>query len=200
MAADTYHTIMFGAPDAPPAPPPAPPAPPAPPGTCPKQTTANATTVCLSSVDTIGCATTLSCPAGQHFVNVDFAAIGAPSGSCGNFAASSTCHGTPGAAARIVAKLCLGKLSCKVAPNTNTMNPADPNICSGVVKHTMVQLQCGKGSPTPPPPGPPPPPPPPGPAEDCSGPFSHWRDCHFADALSPSLLKHLLKVEGVSAK
>ena len=27
--------------------------------------------------------------------------------------------------------------------------------------------------------------------------ISHWRDCHFADALSPSLLKHLLKVEGV---
>ena len=26
---------------------------------------------------------------------------------------------------------------------------------------------------------------------------SHWRDCHFADAPSPSLLKHLLKVKGV---
>ena len=26
---------------------------------------------------------------------------------------------------------------------------------------------------------------------------SHWRDCHFADALSPSLLKRLPKVEGV---
>ena len=29
---------------------------------------------------------------------------------------------------------------------------------------------------------------------------SHWRDCHFADALSPSLLKHLLKVEGGAAE
>ena len=29
---------------------------------------------------------------------------------------------------------------------------------------------------------------------------SHWRDCHFAGALSPSLLKHLLKVEGVAAE
>ena len=26
---------------------------------------------------------------------------------------------------------------------------------------------------------------------------SYWRDCHSADALSPSLLKRLLKVEGV---
>jgi hypothetical protein len=29
---------------------------------------------------------------------------------------------------------------------------------------------------------------------------SHWRDCHFADALSPSLLKHLLKVEDGAAE
>ena len=29
---------------------------------------------------------------------------------------------------------------------------------------------------------------------------SHWRDCHFADATSPSLLKHLLKVEGGAAE
>ena len=28
---------------------------------------------------------------------------------------------------------------------------------------------------------------------------SHRRDCHFADALSLSLLKHLLKVEGDAA-
>ena len=34
-------------------------------------------------------------------------------------------------------------------------------------------------------------------AASCIGvPPSHWRDCHFADALSPSLLKHLLKTEG----
>ena len=31
---------------------------------------------------------------------------------------------------------------------------------------------------------------------NAAGPPSHWRDCHFADATSPSLLKHLLKVEG----
>ena len=29
---------------------------------------------------------------------------------------------------------------------------------------------------------------------------SHWRDCHFADALSPSLLKQLLKGEGGAAE
>ena len=28
----------------------------------------------------------------------------------------------------------------------------------------------------------------------------HWRDCPFADALSPSLLKHLLKAEGVHGR
>ena len=33
-----------------------------------------------------------------------------------------------------------------------------------------------------------------------TGGISHWRDCHFVDALSPSLLKHLLKVEGVAAE
>ena len=32
------------------------------------------------------------------------------------------------------------------------------------------------------------------------GDASHWRDCHFADALYPSLLKHLLKVEGGAAE
>ena len=29
---------------------------------------------------------------------------------------------------------------------------------------------------------------------------SHWRDCHFADTLSPSLLKYLMKVEGGAAE
>ena len=31
------------------------------------------------------------------------------------------------------------------------------------------------------------------------GPASRWRECHFADALSPSLLRHLLRVEGSAA-
>ena len=30
--------------------------------------------------------------------------------------------------------------------------------------------------------------------------ISHWRDCRFADALSPSPLKRLLKVEGVAVE
>ena len=33
-----------------------------------------------------------------------------------------------------------------------------------------------------------------------TGDISRRRDCHFADALSPSVLKHLLKVEGGAAK
>ena len=32
------------------------------------------------------------------------------------------------------------------------------------------------------------------------GTYSHWQDCHFADALSPSLLKHLLNEEGGAAE
>ena len=32
------------------------------------------------------------------------------------------------------------------------------------------------------------------------GSASHWPDCHFADALSPSLLMHLLNVEGGAAE
>ena len=32
------------------------------------------------------------------------------------------------------------------------------------------------------------------------GVYSRRRDCHFADALSPSLLKHLLKVDGGAAE
>ena len=35
---------------------------------------------------------------------------------------------------------------------------------------------------------------------DHVGPASHWRDCHCADALSPSLLKHLPKVERGAAE
>ena len=33
-----------------------------------------------------------------------------------------------------------------------------------------------------------------------TGADSHWRDCHFADVLSPSLLIHLLKLEGGAAE
>ena len=33
-----------------------------------------------------------------------------------------------------------------------------------------------------------------------AGGTSHWRDCHCADALSSSLLKHLLKAEGGAAE
>ena len=36
--------------------------------------------------------------------------------------------------------------------------------------------------------------------EQLTAPPSHWRDCHFADALSPSLLKHLTNMEGGAAE
>ena len=38
-------------------------------------------------------------------------------------------------------------------------------------------------------------------AQKLAGRHSHWREfCHFADALSPSLLIHLLNVEGGAAE
>ena len=33
-----------------------------------------------------------------------------------------------------------------------------------------------------------------------AGGVNHWRDRHFADALSPSILKHLIKVERGAAE
>ena len=61
--------------------------------------------------------------------------------------------------------------------------------------------RCGPKHPHPPPTHSPafmhqPPPPPACPLAERAPRTSHWRDCHFADALSPSLLKHLLKGEG----
>ena len=37
----------------------------------------------------------------------------------------------------------------------------------------------------------------PGQAKGIAGADSHWRDCHFADTPSPSVLKHLLREEGM---
>ena len=188
MAPHTYQHIMFGAPDAPPAPAPGPPSPPGPsppgpapppappPTTCPAQTKLNASTVCAETVDMMTCSLEFSCPTkGEHFVKVDFASIGSPTGTCGAYTAGATCHGVDATTNSVVGKLCLGKSNCSVAPNTNVLNPANPSICDGVVKHTAIQLTCGTGPPQPPPPAPPAPgPKPPAPASNatkCTGPF-----------------------------
>ena len=122
----TYNAMMFGAPDAPPPSPPSPsppspPSPPAPPGVCKAmQQKLNASTVCAESVDEMSCTIKFSCPnPGEHFVRVDFAGVGTIGGQCGALTQSSSCHGTAGAASSIVGKLCLGKSSCAIAPNTN---------------------------------------------------------------------------------
>lgn len=191
MAPETYQFIMFGPPGPmpgpipPPSPSPSPsPSPPPPPSPSPSpppsqpcsgMNSTSGSKVCLYGPDTMGCSVTLSCPnAGDHFVNVDFAGIGSPKGSCSTgFVDDKDCHGTPGAAAKIVGDLCLGKSACQIQPNTNALNPANPMICDGVYKYSAVQLSCGKGPPTPVPPAPPSPSPqPPAPASnDCSGPF-----------------------------
>ena len=122
----------------------------------------------------------LSCPnPAEHFTHVDFADIGSPTGECGAFVSSPACHGQAGEAASVVAKACVGMASCKIAPNTAVLNPANPNICDGVVKRTALQLHCGTTTPVPPSPTPPAPPdpptpptpPPPGPGDQCAGPF-----------------------------
>jgi hypothetical protein len=82
--------------------------------------------------------------AGETFVKVDFADIGTPQGKCGGFSIDTACTGTPGEASQVVAKLCLGKSTCEVAPNTATLNPSNPMICDGVIKSSAVQLSCGK--------------------------------------------------------
>eukprot|EP01046_Picozoa_sp_COSAG06_P030040 COSAG06_NODE_2831_length_6205_cov_10.476417_5_plen_223_part_00 len=121
---------------------PAPPAPPPSPTHCPQQTVINETTVCYEATDSSICTGTLSCPPGKQFARVDFASIGLPTGSCGAYEASTSCRGTAGEAAAVVAKRCVGKATCEVAPSTAVLNPSDPDICSGVVKRTALELTC----------------------------------------------------------
>ena len=138
-----YPLVLF--PNTTEEPPPPPPAP-GPSPTCPKPTFAdNGTTVCFEATDTMSCFGDMRCPtAGHAFTAVAFASIGAPTGGCEHFAASPTCHGSPtGAAAAVVARLCVGKQRCKVPANTEVLSPLNPEICSGVVKRTAVQLTCG---------------------------------------------------------
>lgn len=168
---DTYAEIMFGGADGPPAPPT--PTPPTPHGVCAGNTTKlNELTICFEAVDQVDCTALLACPnPAQHFTRVDFAGIGTPTGSCGSFAVNPACTGTTGGAAAAIGMACLGRSSCSIHPNTNALNPANPMICDGVIKHTAVQLTCGNG-PVPPSPSPPPSPPQPQPAaHNCSGPF-----------------------------
>lgn len=141
-----YSTIPFpNHTEAPPSPAPAPaPGPtPAPgPAACPKQQVVNGTTVCYEATDSMACTGRMTCPTGKRFATVDFASIGSPAGSCGHYQESASCHGTAGEAGAAVAKLCLGQTSCSVPANTDVLNPKDPNICSGVIKRTAVQLGC----------------------------------------------------------
>lgn len=134
-----YKTIQFpNSTEAPPAPPPAPPGP-----DCPQPTGINQTTICFGpAVDSAACTGLLSCPAGTKFAKVDFASIGLPTGVCGAFRESSSCHGAAGEAVSVVAKLCVGKSRCSITATTAVLNPTDPSICPGVYKRTAVQLYC----------------------------------------------------------
>ena len=138
VAPEFYKTIPFpNTTEPPPSPAPSPG-----PAACPKQEMINGTTVCFEAADSMTCTGMLACPAGKRFAKVVFVSIGSPTGGCGHYQASASCHGAAGEAAAVVSKLCLGKASCSVPANTAVLNPADPNICSGVTKKTAVQLSC----------------------------------------------------------
>lgn len=106
--------------------------------------------VCGCSGD--GGSVSLTCPGGK-FTAVEFASVGNPSGTCGNFTIGK-CAGDPVLAKAAVAKLCLGKTSCKVSADINVLNGGhDP--CVGVPKSTYISLTCSTAVP-PSPPAPPP--------------------------------------------
>ncbi len=103
-------------------------------------------TVCGCSVD--GGTVALTCPNGK-FTAVEFASVGTPSGTCGNFTVGK-CSGDPPTAKAAVAKLCVSRASCKVSADINVLNGGkDP--CNGVVKSTYVALTCSTAAPPSPP-------------------------------------------------
>lgn len=85
---------------------------------------------------------TLSCPAGQIIDSVVFASFGTPTGTCGNFAASS-CDASTSAAT--IQTLCAGKSSCSV-PATNSAFGGDP--CHKTTKKLAVEVTCVPGEST----------------------------------------------------
>eukprot|EP01044_Picomonas_judraskeda_P001745 COSAG03_NODE_110_length_12523_cov_61.863731_6_plen_644_part_00 len=140
IQAEFYRMTQFLNATQPPAP--TPPAPTPAPTTCPQPTIFNETTICFEATDSSTCKVHAACPSGKTFSRVGFASIGLPTGTCGIYQVSRSCHGTPGEATSVVAKLCLGRSSCEIPPNTAVLNPSDPNICPGVVKRTAVELSC----------------------------------------------------------
>eukprot|EP01113_Clastostelium_recurvatum_P010134 TRINITY_DN1497_c0_g1_i4.p1 TRINITY_DN1497_c0_g1~~TRINITY_DN1497_c0_g1_i4.p1 ORF type:complete len:540 (-),score=92.16 TRINITY_DN1497_c0_g1_i4:122-1633(-) len=79
----------------------------------------------------------ISCPSGQTITCISFASFGVPSGSCGSYAQSATCH--VGYSKAFVERLCLGQNSCSVLATTDNFGE-DP--CYGTVKHLAIQAVC----------------------------------------------------------
>lgn len=97
---------------------------------------------------------TLTCPDhSSTIVGVSFAALGTPTGTCGNLS-TGTCTGDPTLAKAYVAKQCVGKSSCALDADIKTFNSGkDP--CFGVAKSVAVEVTCS-GAVPPPQPAPPP--------------------------------------------
>ena len=112
--------------------------------------------LCGCQVD--GSPIVLTCGGGGKIQAVVFAAIGTPTGSCGQYVRGS-CDGNPATAKAAVTAACVGKSGCSLPTDIGHFNKGvDP--CTGVVKHVAVQVTCS----TPQKPLPPGPPAPPGPA------------------------------------
>ena len=99
-----------------------------------------------------GAKVTLNCASGT-ITGTTFAAVGTPTGTCGNFSCGK-CTGDPTLAKAYVAKQCVGKSSCTLSADIKTFNSGkDP--CFGVAKSVAVEVTCSMPQPPPPPPTPP---------------------------------------------
>lgn len=81
---------------------------------------------------------TLSCPSGQRIIDVPFASYGTPSGQCGSFQETASCHAAGSVDA--VSKACIGKETCTIA--VGNALAGDP--CAGVIKKLAVQVRCAE--------------------------------------------------------
>ena len=85
---------------------------------------------------------------------------GTPTGDCDSGFKLSQCNDVNSTAT--VARLCLGKTTCKVVADNGHFGGGDP--CANIKKLLSVSVHCSGDPPSPPAPPPAPPPPPPSPA------------------------------------
>ena len=90
-----------------------------------------------------GSALSLACADSTKVITgVEFASFGLPSGSCGSFATSDTCHA--GAAVAVVERACMGASACTVAFDATSMFNGFSATCAGMASslRAAVQVTC----------------------------------------------------------